>query len=661
VDILAFGGGILLIGVTAVAAASCLRLRSAVAFLLAASLVGSAEVVALSLALSPTSSLNRPAFLVGLASICALAVVIWARVGRPRQSLTGVGEAVLEALRDRAVAALTVLNVALYGYLAAVALSVPQSLPDTMLYHLPRAALWRQQHAVRYVPGSPDERIDAFPPVAEIQSLTTMLLARGDRFVGLVQLLALASACIAIVGIARRLGLTRAAAGYGAAVFATFTVVALQAPTALNDLVVASFLIVCAYFALGSSRTELALAALALALAIGTKGTALFALPALALFVLSAQPRTRWLRVVGWGLAGLVAGSFWYAVNLVRADHVTGGIALDQGTASVVERLRLSVLDLVEMSDAEGVGLVVSAWWSVAGFGVAVAVAIVLLVRGRTRPAAVAALAGLALVVVAPLLVTWVGVADRIAGRAFAVVGLASSAPSSRLPDGFNESPMHSSFGLAFVVLLLGVGVLAVRDVRRRELPFAVLAALIAVPLTLLVTVLALAYDPQRMRYIVFAAALAASVFGVALRVRALAWTAVALATATSLISIAYFVPRPASLALLSENRDSERSARWFIQAEGGGGDPAAFRFLAERVPPDATLALAMTRNTYLYPAWDPKLERTVLFVPADGELPPSARWLVVGPGRSVEPDDLEGGGWSPELTSPGGWRIFGR
>ena len=47
----------------------------------------------------------------------------------------------------------------------------------------------------------------------------------------------------------------------GALAFATFTVVALQAPTALNDLVVAGLLAACAYFALGSSRAELALGA----------------------------------------------------------------------------------------------------------------------------------------------------------------------------------------------------------------------------------------------------------------------------------------------------------------------------------------------------------------------------------------------------------------
>jgi hypothetical protein len=182
----------------------------------------------------------------------------------------------------------------------------------------------------------------------------------------------------------------------------------------------------------------------------------------------------------------------------------------------------------------------------------------------------------------------------------------------------------------------------------------------VAVPLTLLVTALVLAYDPQRMRYMVFAVALAAAVFGIALRVRPLAWAAVAATGVSLAVSAAYFIPRPAGLALLPGNRDRE-TARWFVQAEGGAGDGEAFRFLEERIPDDATVALAVTRNTYLYPAWDAGLRRTVVFVPEDGSVPESARWLVVGPSRTIDEHALEASGWRLGLSSPGRWRIFGR
>ncbi len=266
-----------LVVATAALASSCLRLRSTIGFLLAVHVLATAEIVALSLGLSTVRAITRPVVLAVVVVAFALVLAVWLLSEHPRPRLAPLGHALRDALDDMAVAALAALAVAVHLYLLVVSLALPQSLPDTLLYHLPRAALWKQQHAVAYVLDAPDNRINAFPPVAEIEAMASMVLSEGDRYVGLVQLFALAAACLAIVGIALRLGLSRSAALFGALAFATFTVVALQTPTALNDLVVASLLIVCAYFALGSSRAELALCATALALAVGTKGTVVFA------------------------------------------------------------------------------------------------------------------------------------------------------------------------------------------------------------------------------------------------------------------------------------------------------------------------------------------------------------------------------------------------
>jgi len=644
-----------LVAATAVLAASCLRLRSAVGFLLAAYVIASAEIAVVSLGLSTLRALTRAALLASIVGLLAIAVVAWVRFGRPGLPLRSVVPAAREALRDRVVAVLALVAVIAHLYLLLVGLTVPQSLPDTMLYHLPRAALWKQQHAVAYVADAPDERIDVFPPIAEIEAMSSMVLSEGDRYVTGVQLLALVCACIAIVGIARRLGLSRSAAAFGALVFATFTVVTLQAPTALNDLVVASLLAVCAYFAMGASRIELALSAVALALAVGTKGTVVFALPVLVLFVLASQPRARLPRIIAFGLAGLAIGSFWFVVNLVSTGELDGGVVLDRGGEPFVERVRLSVVDLLELSDAEGTGLLASPIWSVTALVLGSAIAVLLAVGGRRRAAAVAALTGVIAFCAAPLLVTWVDVARRSLMQAVAAVGLGDE-PAERLPAGFNESAMHSSYGLAFVVLLFGAGALVAADVARRRLSLAALVAVCGVPLSLLLTAIALTYDPQRMRYVAFSVALAGAVFGVALRVRALAWTTVVLSAVTLAISVGYFVPRPANLALLPGNRASERGARWFVQAEGGSGDVQAFRFLAEKVPADATVALAVTRDTYLYPAWDAGLRRTVLFVAANGTIPADADWLVIGPQRTIAAD-----AWQTQLATEGGWRILRR
>jgi hypothetical protein len=220
---------------------------------------------------------------------------------------------------------------------------------------------------------------------------------------------------------------------------------------------------------------------------------------------------------------------------------------------------------------------------------------------------------------------------------------------------------MHSSYGLAFLLLFIGSGALVTVDVARRRSPFAALAALIGVPLTLLIATIKIGYDPQHLRYVAFPVALATSVFGIVLRVRALAWSAGALAAVTVVVTLAYFVPRPGGLALLAANRGIDRTARWFVQAGGGGGDPDAFRFLTEQVPAGATVALSVLDNTYLYPAWDAGLRRTVLFVPAPGAVPEDATWLVVGPGKQIDTERLENTGWRLALASEGGWRIFRR
>lgn len=652
--------GVALVGSTAVLLASCLRLRSAIAFLLAVYVFASAEVVLVSLGLSIFRGLTRPALLASFGVLVALALAAWIRGGRPAPPLRGAVAATRDALGDHAVAALAVVAVALHLYLLAVALTVPQSLPDTMLHHLPRAALWKQQHAVAHVPDVPTEVLNVFPPVAEIEVMSSMILAQGDRYVALVQLLAVVGACVAIAGIARRLGLSRSAAAFGALGFATFTVVALQTPTALNDLVVAGLLAICAYFSMGSSRTEVGLSALALALAVGTEGTVAFALPVLALFVLASQPRSRWPGVLVFGAAGFVLGSFWFVVNVFETGALTGGVGVDRGVDPFFERVWLSVRDLLELSDAENTGLLASPYWGIAVLAVAGVVAAFFVLRGRRRVGAAALLAGVIGFFAAPLLVTWVDVADRALAHVRARAGLGDS-PAERLPTDFYESAMHSSYGLVFVVLLFGAGALVVADVVRRKLPVAAAVALVGVPLSLLLTALVLGPEPQRMRYIASSVALGATVFGVALRVRPLAWTAVLLTAVTVAVSIGYFVPRPASLALLPGNRDPVRSERWFIQAEGGAGDEEAFRFLAQEIPDDATVALAVVSNTYLYPAWDPGLRRTVVFVPERGAVPEKAEWLVVGPSRSVDELGLAESGWMLELDSPGGWRIFGR
>jgi hypothetical protein len=652
--------GLALVVGTAVLVASCLRIGSSIGFLLAVYLVASLEIVAVSLALSVGHWLTRAGLLGALSVVLLVAFAAWLRLGRPPpRTYEAPIAAAREVLRDPVVAVMAGLAAVVQTYLLAVSLTVPQSLPDTMLYHLPRSALWRQQHAVAYVANMPELAVNSFPPNAEIATAATMILSDGDRYVGLVQLIALVFTCIAIVGIARRLRFDRRAAAFAALAFSTFTVVMLQTPTALNDLVVASFLIACAYFAIGTPRAELALAALALALALGTKLTTLFALPALAFFVFAAQPLRRWVALALYGVAGLAVGSFWLLVNVAETSRLDGGVATAE-REGLGHRIGRSVVDFLEMSDQEGKGFLVSPLWGVPVALTAVVVALGLFWRRRWLAGALACVAGVFAFVSAPLLITWAHLGEYAWRHSRAAIGLGGTVPQQRLPDDFYESAMHSSYGLTFILLFLGSTVVVVAEVVRTRSSFVRLVALLAAPLTVLIGGIAISYGPQHLRYVVFSVALATSVFGIALRVRALAWAAAALAAVTTVVVLGYFVPRPAGLSALPGNRDRE-TARWFVQGGGGGGDGVAFRFLEERIPADAIVALALIHNTYIYPAWDAGLRRTVVFVSEDGSAPLTADWLVVGPDRAIDASLVRDEGWSLELESPRGWRIYGR
>ena len=72
---------------------------------------------------------------------------------------------------------------------------------------------------------------------------------------------------------------------------ATLPQIALQATTTQNDLLTASFLASALYFTLGKVRAEFALAGLAVGLALGTKATAVIALPLLLLAAMLVHDR----------------------------------------------------------------------------------------------------------------------------------------------------------------------------------------------------------------------------------------------------------------------------------------------------------------------------------------------------------------------------------
>jgi hypothetical protein len=660
--LLAAGGAAVAVGATLVAAS--LRLASLTSFLLCAWLVACAGVITLSFVLSAVGALGRPGLLAGLAVLVAAAAIAWAGTGRPAAPpVRSPLRELRSALRDPLLAALTALLALAYAYLSVVAIAIPQVDWDVLIYHLPRAALWLQDGGIGLIPAVPDERLNSMPPGAEILVAATMGIARSDRFVALPQLLAVPITMVAITGVARRCGLDRRAALFGALLFASFPVVALQAPTALNDLVVVPPLVAAVHFSLGRRRTEHALVALALAVALMTKITAALALPVLVAIVAVALPPKRLVSPVIAGLAGCAAGSGWYVANRVRTGSFDGDLGAvfdqvpDRSPGAILARSLSYLTHFFDLSGAVGGDRL---WFPVAG-GVLVLVAGA--VFGRRRPVVPRTLA-LSAVVVA--LVPWtVDLVHHVVVHGFArgLIAVGQRDRIAILPGevSADASPVFSWYGAAFALVYVPCLVLCARAVARRTRPPIVLALAVAPLLFVPVMGAAITLDELRGRFFAFAIALAAAAFGQILRVRPLAIATGAAAVVTVALCLVHVDARAIGIRLLEP---VEAKPAWGLtRAQAFAGyardnrdDPEAFRFLAG-LPLDATVALALARDTYIYPAFDRAHRRQVVFVPRSGPVPANAGWLVVGPRRSA-PSAV---GWTQVLDLRSGWRAFRR
>jgi hypothetical protein len=627
--------------------ASALRLRRPVAFILASYVVAWAEVVALIALLSSARLVIRPVVVAAVAALLPASALVWLLAGRPSPPpVMAVRAQLRDAFRDPAVAVLAGVVGLGFAYLVALALFTPANSWDAMWYHLARAASWRQQHAVGYIAHAPDLRLNVNPPVAEIGALYTMVVASGDRFVTLPALSAYCATTVAVFGIAQRLRLDVRRALLSALIFATLPVVVLQAPGALNDLVVASFLAVCVCFWLGDRRAEIALGAVALALALGTKISALPALPIVALVVLVAQPRRRLPAFLIAGACALVLGSTWYVVNLAETGSVDGHLAAQAHqtaaygvwpTLAVTARL---VLDFVEVPGASG-------WWRL-WFLVAAVAAVVFVYRERPR-SRTARTAGLAaLVALAPLGLLVVG---PLAKRGYQWVFFHLGHPELAVLDqdrGFiGASALGSFFGPVGVLFLVcGIAVpFLVSSHRVRRIAIALGAAPLLFALALALTV---AYDSWRGRFFVFPVALAAAAAGLFFRSRAIVWGVVGVAATTLFLSLWGNDEKPPSV--WGESRAA-------VQTRVGGrnnGELAAIKFTSLFMSRHAHVGLAIGERDWSYPFFDGGLDRTVRFVTTPGSPPTDVDWLVVAPAHA-SPSDA----WARVFQTSDGWQVF--
>ena len=649
--LLCVAGGILF--VSAGLFATLLRFASPVAYGLATNLIAWTMVVGATLGLSPLQAVRPATTWIWLLAASAAALASWGMAGRPRPPLAGIRGQANAALAGRMVRVLALVVAAGVGYSIALAAATPENEGDSLVYHVARAAFWYQDRAVGYIGNAIETRLNVNPPNAEIGQLFTMLASGSQRFVGLVQIAALLVCVLATVGLARRLGGEPRAALWAGLLVATLPVIATQAPTALNDLVVASFLATAAFFLLGSARSEHILAGLALALGVGTKFTAVLSIPVL-LLVIASAPGPRRLAKAFWLLAvGALGGSVWYLVNLAETGHLDGGLA-DQASqtpgslhvvAGTLVRFVFGSLDLsVGSSRSELLYLDV-------GFTMLL-VAVVAQQRRRTGSFTWLGLSAVC-VAAAPIVVRGVyEVFERVA--AGHVAGLASG-------PNLTAGATPSWFGpLGSIGLLAGV-LVAVRAFRRGTVDRSVLV-LSAAPLLLMACLaVALVWDPWRGRFFIFGFVLAVAAWHLLYPSRWLSWAVTVVACITMTAALVNTLAKPSGLSILGGSAVGVwGKPDWFVQSilRPGGEEVSILRFSETRIPAQTTLAVAPRGNDFLSPYFGRDLTRRLSLVLDGGRVSDSADWLIAAPG--VRPVVCRGE-WRVLLAPATGWLILER
>jgi hypothetical protein len=648
--------GLGLLGLTAARVMARLRVRSPTAFLLGTFVVAHAELLFVALGLSIFRRFTPPVVLVTLIVLCLVTLL------STRGARTGIDwrSAVLPLRADPLLLALAVVAGVGFAYSAAMGIWVPQVEDDVLTFHLVRAPLWWQHGGITYLHGIFDLRSNAYPPGGELGPLASMTLAGNDYFVALDQLLAAVALAVGATGISRRFGFGPRQALFGGLLVLTLPLIALQAGTAMSDLVVAAFLLAAAFFLIDAQRWSPWLAGVATGLAIDVKLTAPIALPFLVGVAWLARPVTlRTARIIAVG-AGALAGAFWYAVNLGETHtwdgHVSEEFSVDHGPVQVAARTMRIAIEFVDLSGASGR----DRWlYGIAAVGVLV-VATLLFLRSRSRKTL---LAGVVAAVVTAIPLTLLRFENGLIRAYFKFWDALGHRDLADLDSGRDMTKSASNFswyGPLGSVLLVAAAVLVVVAVRRRQLDRIALVSVVAPVYWLVAFGALLFYQDWIGRFFAFPIALAAATWGIILRWRPVAWGVVAIAGTTLLLSLANDAKRPSGLPLLQGDKPRSvwTTPRWTGVALRKDYD-APIRFLDRHIPDSADVGLAITPSEPVYPFFGRGLERHVRFVyEADRDAPASVDWVFV---RPDQPSSLCSAAWKVALTTADGWRILHR
>ena len=604
-----------LLGATAFLGSASLRLRGLAASLLAAYLLAAAEVVGLTLALSPFHAVAAPGYVAGEALVGAVVLLVWHRLGRPLPSRPALERRMLARHPLLLTLGLVVgLTLLFELFLAVVA---PPNNWDSMTYHLARAAAWYQHGSVGYLPGANTERLNIFPPNAEIATLYTLVLAHGDRLAALPQYVAGLVSLVACYALARRVGFTRSSSLFAALLLGSLSQVVLQATTTQNDLIVTSYVAAAAVFVLDGGRRGLALAGLAVGLAVGTKTTALLALPLLALLALGTLRRRQIVELLGFsGVGTLCFGSFAYVENMIHR-HSLLGAGSEQGAFRP---------DLTVAGVAGRFGDILARFLDLSGF--------------RPILGSTAGLVALAAVLVGAPPVLWL--VERRFGRppcgdrepaarlllglapvAVIALGVLESVVGIHVGINLRANEDFAFFGALGAALVVPVALFTLVASIRRRADFRRCALAAAIPLFAVELAAVYEYNDWIGRFMVVPVALTVPLLAAAYPARKLAAASVVLAATGCFATLGFNELKPVGL---HGTTPVWAMSRVRVETIGRPRMQPIIDLVQARIPQRISLGLVAGQDDWSYPFYGSSLERRVVYLNGNGALASAER-----------------------------------
>jgi hypothetical protein len=603
----------LVVGMPVVASlllAASARLPDLASTLLAAYLAFVAATVGIVLLLSPSRLVTRNGLAVAELVLLALALGVWWLRGRPRPPLGAAWAALGAALRRPETALFAAAVLVLLGYELLLGLAVPPANWDSLTYHLARAAAWAQHGGYFWVPNAPTDRINEFQPLAEQEQLYGFAATGGGALYAMPQFLAQLAILVAVYGVARRLGFGRRQAVSASLLLATLSLVALEATTAQNDLVAASFPVVAACLLLGETPLEAALGGVSVSFGIGAKLTTALVLPVV--FVLAAMRRPRLLvpAVAGGVLAFAAVGMWGYYLNDAHTGQLLGhgGGRVENttspswpGSAITALYLLYETMDLSALSDHLIRAL------AVVGVVAGAIAAVVAVWRRRASDGPVEA-AGVAAPFASALLAVWAGGAIAWLARRWGYPIRGPGGVVGPLTRKVNED--YSAFGPLGALLVVMLPLLGVLAYVRRWARAEALALAATVPLFVTLLVLQARWNEFLTRFLLVPVVLAAPLFAVLYLSRlvgaAFSVVAVLVAAVTILhIQSKPFDQRPWTFSQL-------RALEVAQDPEAGAALTAYHRL----VPPHACVGAVLDTDEPAYLLFGSRLRHRVEFLP---------------------------------------------